>query len=124
MVVFRGWRLFGIAGTIVVYVAGILLLSIISLQNSSQRRPRIRSLQDVSSLIIIASATMRLSLLLSLDNLTARFDEPPPKGNDDGQVVDDHHIKLVSAAHLHRWHADAAREGAQEACANISRTST
>lgn len=46
---FRGWRLFGLAGTIFIYVTGILLLSIISLQNSSQRRPRIRSLNEVSA---------------------------------------------------------------------------
>lgn len=36
----RGWRLFGVAGTIFAYVAGILLLSIVSLNNPNQRRPR------------------------------------------------------------------------------------
>lgn len=36
----RGWRLFGVAGTIFAYVAGILLLSIISLNNPHQRRLR------------------------------------------------------------------------------------
>lgn len=34
----RGWRLFGVAGTIFAYVAGILLLSVISLNSSNQRR--------------------------------------------------------------------------------------
>lgn len=36
----RGWRLFGVAGTIFAYVIGILLLSIVSLNNPNQRRPR------------------------------------------------------------------------------------
>lgn len=36
----RGWRLFGVAGTIFAYVAGILLLSILSLNNPNQRRGR------------------------------------------------------------------------------------
>lgn len=36
----RGWRLLGVAGTIFAYVAGILLLSIVSLNNPNQRRPR------------------------------------------------------------------------------------
>ncbi|XP_037049867.1 WSCD family member AGAP003962 [Bradysia coprophila] len=36
----RGWRLFGLAGTIFAYVAGILLLSILSLNNPNQRRGR------------------------------------------------------------------------------------
>lgn len=34
----RGWRLFGVAGTIFAYVAGILLLSVISLNSPNQRR--------------------------------------------------------------------------------------
>lgn len=36
----RGWRLAGVAGTIFAYVAGILLLSILSLNNPNQRRGR------------------------------------------------------------------------------------
>lgn len=36
----RGWRLFGVAGTIFAYVAGILLLSIVSLNNPNPRRVR------------------------------------------------------------------------------------
>lgn len=53
--VFRGWRLYGFAATIFVYVAGILLLSIVSVQNSSQRRPRFRSLKDVSACLLFLS---------------------------------------------------------------------
>ncbi|XP_058822804.1 WSCD family member AAEL009094 [Topomyia yanbarensis] len=34
----RGWRLFGLAGTIVVYIGGILFLSFVSLQNPQQKR--------------------------------------------------------------------------------------
>ncbi|XP_059622700.1 WSCD family member AGAP003962 [Phlebotomus argentipes] len=34
----RGWRLFGVVGTIVAYVVGILLLSILSIQNHSPQR--------------------------------------------------------------------------------------
>uniref|UniRef100_A0A336MU61 CSON006209 protein n=1 Tax=Culicoides sonorensis TaxID=179676 RepID=A0A336MU61_CULSO len=36
----RGWRLFGVAGTIFVYVTGILLLSLMSIQHPEQRRIR------------------------------------------------------------------------------------
>lgn len=36
----RGWRLFGVAGTIFAYVVGILLLSLVSVQNPTQRRAR------------------------------------------------------------------------------------
>lgn len=43
----RGWRLFGVAGTIVAYVCGILLLSIISLNNPHQRRMRSAHYSDV-----------------------------------------------------------------------------
>uniref|UniRef100_A0A1B0D5D5 Uncharacterized protein n=1 Tax=Phlebotomus papatasi TaxID=29031 RepID=A0A1B0D5D5_PHLPP len=34
----RGWRLFGVVGTIVAYVVGILLLSILSIQNHNPQR--------------------------------------------------------------------------------------
>ncbi|XP_003436671.2 WSCD family member AGAP003962 [Anopheles gambiae] len=34
----RGWRLFGVAGTILVYVGGILFLSFVSLQGPQQKR--------------------------------------------------------------------------------------
>ncbi|XP_058130604.1 WSCD family member AGAP003962 [Anopheles ziemanni] len=34
----RGWRLFGVAGTILVYVGGILVLSFVSLQGPQQKR--------------------------------------------------------------------------------------
>ncbi|XP_063695532.1 WSCD family member AAEL009094 [Culicoides brevitarsis] len=36
----RGWRLFGVAGTIFIYVTGILLLSLMSIQHPEQRRLR------------------------------------------------------------------------------------
>ncbi|KAJ6635427.1 WSCD family member [Pseudolycoriella hygida] len=36
----RGWRLFGVAGTIFAYIVGILFLSIISLTNTNQRHGR------------------------------------------------------------------------------------
>lgn len=42
----RGWRLFGVAGTIFVYVTGILLLSLMSIQHPEQRRIR-RVYQEV-----------------------------------------------------------------------------
>lgn len=38
--VLRGWRLIGVAGTICVYVTGILLLSLMSLQHPDTRRSR------------------------------------------------------------------------------------
>ena len=43
----RGWRLFGVAGTICVYVTGILLLSLMSIQHPEQRRIR-RVYQEVN----------------------------------------------------------------------------
>lgn len=39
----RGWRLFGVAGTIFVYLAGILLLSFMSLNGPPQRHPQYRN---------------------------------------------------------------------------------
>lgn len=50
----RGWRLFGVAGTIFAYVAGILLLSIISLNNPHQRRMRSGHYTDVSKSLSVA----------------------------------------------------------------------
>lgn len=43
----RGWRLFGVAGTILAYISGILLLSIISLNNPNQHRMRNGRFSDV-----------------------------------------------------------------------------
>lgn len=43
----RGWRLFGVAGTIFVYIIGILLLSLMSIQSPSHRRPRTRIYNEV-----------------------------------------------------------------------------
>ncbi|KAL1381159.1 hypothetical protein pipiens_013667, partial [Culex pipiens pipiens] len=34
----RGWRLFGLAGTILVYIGGILFLSFVSLQSPNQQK--------------------------------------------------------------------------------------
>lgn len=45
----RGWRLFGVAGTIFAYVAGILLLSIISLNSTNPRRLQSGHFGSVSS---------------------------------------------------------------------------
>lgn len=48
----RGWRLFGVAGTIFAYVAGILLLSVLSLNNPNQRRGRSGRFGEVGIAII------------------------------------------------------------------------
>lgn len=48
----RGWRLFGVAGTIFVYVTGILLLSLMSIQHPEQRRIR-RVYQEVRDLMFL-----------------------------------------------------------------------
>lgn len=44
----RGWRLFGVAGTIFAYVIGILILSIVSVQNPQPRRSRPRVYGEVN----------------------------------------------------------------------------
>lgn len=44
----RGWRLFGVAGTIFVYIIGILLLSLMSIQTPSQKRSRTRLYNEVN----------------------------------------------------------------------------
>lgn len=48
----RGWRLFGVAGTILAYISGILLLSIISLNNPNQHRLRNGRFGDVMKIKI------------------------------------------------------------------------
>ena len=59
----RGWRLFGVAGTIFAYIAGILLLSIVSLNNPSQRRPRVGRFGEVSYLVWV---TMKIDLKMKI----------------------------------------------------------
>ncbi|XP_055639655.1 WSCD family member AAEL009094 [Toxorhynchites rutilus septentrionalis] len=46
----RGWRLFGLAGTILVYIAGILFLSFVSLQNPQQKRNHARGYGEFETL--------------------------------------------------------------------------
>ncbi|XP_058445632.1 WSCD family member AAEL009094 [Malaya genurostris] len=46
----RGWRLFGLAGTIVVYIGGILFLSFVSLQNPQQKRNHGRGYSEFETL--------------------------------------------------------------------------
>jgi hypothetical protein len=36
----RGWRLIGVAGTLFVYISGILFLSFVSLQTPHDRHPK------------------------------------------------------------------------------------
>lgn len=48
----RGWRLIGVAGTVFAYIVGILLLSIVSVQNPQPRRHHGRSISDVSRHLI------------------------------------------------------------------------
>lgn len=96
----RGWRLLGLAGTIFVYVAGILLLSIISLQNSNQRRPR--SFKDVSGQYNYLHSEFNHQFPLTFS--IARSTEPSSSG--DVNSLGAHHFKLVPSLDLHRWQTD------------------
>lgn len=118
---FRGWRLFGLAGTIFVYVAGILLLSIISLQNSSQRRPRIRSLNDVSdlnrSVYIVPTPINNCKLFLP-----AGLDELPSSRDDDFGSAQ--YFEVVSSLDLCQRcsHEESDDSEPSQAVRNVSRT--
>ncbi|EAT39064.1 AAEL009094-PA [Aedes aegypti] len=46
----RGWRLFGLAGTILVYIGGILFLSFVSLQSPQQKRNHARGYGEFETL--------------------------------------------------------------------------
>ena len=64
----RGWKFVGLAATIILYVLGILVLSIVNLQTprNEKRGKNSRIVTDVSKIINSRSSTLRMNKTLFL----------------------------------------------------------
>lgn len=69
----RGWRLFGVAGTIFVYIIGILLLSLMSIQTPSQRRPRTRLYNEVHNKSKNKDTKCKFKIMFQVDPFQTRM---------------------------------------------------